>query len=165
MIHHEDNAREVLLEYLNKPKKKIEPPAGKTSVLKKFKNDTIGDSIFIIDEDTDGMINDEIIDSVIRHEKFQDIDEIQLFKHKTIKEKYIVIFKEDFPYWLINALKEIGKSPSDFGFNNQKGKFHSQIREKEKKEAFMRILVNLNKNNSSMLNTLKEIFTLINHKS
>jgi hypothetical protein len=164
MIHHEDNARETLLEYLNKPKRKIEPPAGKTSVLKKFKKDTAGSNIYIVDYDDNGVIDEEISNSIERHEDFKNFDDVQLFKDKNINDKYIVIFYVDFPAWLIKALREIGKQPSDYGFSNQKGKFHLEIREKYKKDNFIKMLVDLNKNDSSMLNILKEIFKLINHK-
>lgn len=165
MIHFEDNAREALLEYLNKPKHKLDPPCGKGTVLKKYKKNNIGNSIYIIDDDGDGVVDDEIQNSIIRDEDFQGVKDIRLFKDKKLKEKYIVIFDVDFPFWLIKALNEIGKQPSDFGFQNQKGGFHRQIRERDRKNQFKNILIDLNKEKSSMLQTLKDIFTKINHKA
>lgn len=139
MIHCEDNAREALLEYLNKPKKKIEPPAGKMTILRKFKKDSLGENIYVVDHDDNGVPDEEIINSIKRHDDFKNIDEIQLYCDKRINEKYLVIFNTDFPAWLLEALREIGKQPSDFGFSNQKGKFHLEIREKERRENFKKI--------------------------
>jgi hypothetical protein len=164
MIYFEDNAREALLEYLNKPKKKLELPCGKGTVLKKYKKDNIGSSIYIIDDDGDGVVDTEIEDSIEPEEDFKNITDIKLYKDKKLKEKYIVIFNNDFPVWIIKALSQIGKQPSDYGFQNQKGKFHIQIREKDRKAQFKNILIDLNKNNSSMLQILKSVFIKINHK-
>lgn len=164
MIHYEDNARNFLLEYLNKPNKKLEPLCGKGTILKKYKKDRTGDNIYIIDDDGDGVVNKEIEDSIELEDSFKSITDILLYKDKKLKEKYIVVFNEDFPSWLIKALKQIGKQPSDYGFLNQKGKFHIQIREKDRKTQFKNILIDLNKEKSSMLQTLKDIFIKINHK-
>lgn len=165
MIYFEDNAREALLEYLNKPKNKLEFPCGKGTVLKKFKKDKNGENIYIIDDDGDGVVDKEIEDSIELEDNFKNVVGVQLFKDKKLKEKYIVIFNSDFPSWLIKALKEVGKQPSDYGFPNQKGKFHIQIRERVRKSQFKNILVDLNKQNSSMLQELKDIFIKINHRA
>lgn len=164
MIYFEDNAREALLEYLNKPQKKLELPCGKGTVLKKYKKDNSGCSIYIIDDDGDGVVDAEIEDSIEQEEDFKNITDIKLYKDKRLKEKYIVIFDYDFPAWIIKALSQIGKQPSDYGFQNQKGKFHIQIREKDRKTQFKSILIDLKKNDSSMLKVLKSIFVKINHK-
>jgi hypothetical protein len=165
MIYFEDNAREALLEYLNKPKSKLGIPCGKGTVLRKFKKDKTGENIYIIDDDGDGVVDKEIEDSIEREDSFKNIVDIQLLKDKKLKEKFIVIFNNDFPLWLIKALKEVGKQPSDYGFPNQKGKLHIQIRERERKSQFKNILIDLNKQNSSMLQELKNIFIKINHKA
>ena len=164
MIHFEDNAREALLEYLNKPRGKLEPPCGKGTVLRKFKKDKTGESIYIIDDDGDGIADEEINESILRDEDFDRVDDVRLFKDKRLREKYIVIFYIDFPAWLIKAMQEVGKRPSDYGFDNQKGKFHIQIREKDRKENFKSILIDLNRNESPMLKILKNIFIKINHR-
>jgi len=164
MILYEDNARDALLVYLNKPRKKLEPPIGKMTILKRFKKDNSGENIYIIDHDDNGIADDDIINSIERIKKFSQFKDVFLYKHRTIGEKYLVVFNEDFPSWLINSLREIDMKPSDFGFTDQKGKFHIEIREKERRDGLNKILVKLNKQNSPMFQTLKEIFVLINHK-
>ena len=165
MIHYEDNAREYLLEYLNKSPKKFALPGGKGTVLSKFKKDKSGESIYIIDDDGDEIADEEILESIERDSSFSNINDVKLFKDKKANEKYLVIFNIDFPTWLISALNQIGKQPSEYGFQNQKGKFHKQIREKELKENFKKLLIDMNKENSQMLQVLKNIFIKINHKA
>ena len=164
MIYFEDKARESLLEYLQKPNRKLILCSGKMDVLKKFKKDKSENNIYLIDNDDNGVIDDEIKRSIERENEFKNITDVILYKDKKIKEKYIVIFNEDFPAWLIKALNQIGKKPSNFGFNDKKGKFHEQIRESERKENFKKILIDMNKEKSDMLKELKEIFKQINHK-
>ncbi len=164
MIHFEDNAREALLIYLQKPRKKLELPLGKANILGKYKKDRIGKNIYIIDYDDNGIPDEEIENSLNRLPEFSHIGDVLLFTDKILIEKYILIFKPDFPTWLLNALKEIGKRPFDFGFSDKKGKLHIQIRDKNRINGFNSMLKELNKNNSSMLDILKDIFNKINHK-
>lgn len=122
MIYVEDNSDQYLLEYLNKPYKKIWRAEGKQDVVKKVMKEN--GSIGIIDYDDD--ISNEIVDM----ELDENHKHVLLYKYK---ESFLIVIIPRLQNWLINACQEAGKSPSDFGLPDKTGDFHKAINKEVRK--------------------------------
>ncbi len=151
MIFVEDNSDQYLLEYLNKPSRKIWRAEGKQDVVKKVRNEN---SIGIIDFD----------DSIAKEIEGMSIDEDH--KHLLLYKKsdsFLVVFVPRLQNWLVSACNECQNKPSSFGLPDKVGELHNAINKEVRKQQFLNLLMHLNKN-SQMFQTYKQIIKKINHK-
>lgn len=152
MIFVEDNSDQYILEYFNKPSKKILRADGKQDVVKKIKKEN--GSIGIIDFD------DSINIEVSGMKKEEDHNHILLYN---FRKSYLVVICPRLQNWLVTACQESNSTPSQFKLPDKVGEFHKAINKEFRKNQFVELLKYL-KNNSQMFLTYRKLIDKINHK-
>ena len=152
MIFVEDKSDQYILQYFDKPSKKIYIADGKQDVVKKIKkeDDTIGIIDFDngIDKETEGM------------EMSEDLNHIKVFSYK--KSRLVVIYPR-LQEWLVSACSESASKPSAFKLPDKIGEFHKAINKEILKDRLLKLLIHLKKN-SNMFREYKSLIDKLNHK-